>query len=382
MLSSEQQSVLICPKCQHNSLVFNHEAIHCQHCQQHYPITQHIPLLFYPEEPQTSGQAVTEVVKAFYEETPFPNYDDLENVGDLIQKARTSVFLKMLDEQLPFGIKLLECGCGTGQWSIFLSVANRSVFGVDMCLNSLKLAQNFKETHGLKRVHFLQMNLFRPIFKPESFHVVFSNGVLHHTHNPKLAFTSIARLVKPGGYIIIGLYHRYGRLWTDIRRAIFNITGNRFKYLDSRVIDKRINETKRYTWFMDQYKNPHESKHTINEVLHWLTSAGFSFVNSIPRVVLGREFTLTEKLFTPQPPGHAFERFLVESSMLLTNSKEGGFFIVIGKKINKTKQWIDVGLKKTGRGKESKRIYAISGTEIDHINAILFRRNIATLNKL
>ena len=86
-------------------------------------------------------------MKAFYEENPFPNYDDLDSVGSLMQKAKEGIFAKVLDEQLPFGIKVLECGCGTGQLSIFLSIANRSVFGVDMCLNSLKLGQAFKEKY-------------------------------------------------------------------------------------------------------------------------------------------------------------------------------------------------------------------------------------------
>ena len=104
----------------------------------------------------------------------------------------------MLDDQIPTGTRILECGCGTGQLTNYLSIAYRTVVGTDMCLNSLKLANDFKQKNKLDRAHFFQMNLFRPFFKPESFDLVISNGVLHHTSDPRLAFQSISRLVKPG----------------------------------------------------------------------------------------------------------------------------------------------------------------------------------------
>jgi len=47
--------------------------------------------------------------------TSFPNYDDLDSVGSLIEKARRGVFAKLLDDQIPFGAHVIECGCGTGQ---------------------------------------------------------------------------------------------------------------------------------------------------------------------------------------------------------------------------------------------------------------------------
>jgi len=34
---------------------------------------------------------------------------------------------------------------------------------------------------------------------------------------------------------------------------------------------------------MDQYKHPHESTHTIREVIGWLDKAGLRFVKSIPK---------------------------------------------------------------------------------------------------
>ena len=52
------------------------------------------------------------MVKAFYEETPFPNYDDLDSRESLIAKSRQGLFAAALDEQFPDRAIVLEAGCG------------------------------------------------------------------------------------------------------------------------------------------------------------------------------------------------------------------------------------------------------------------------------
>ena len=253
-------------------------------------------------------------------------------MGSLIDKARKGLFAKLLNDQIPFGTRILECGCGTGQLTNFLSIASRTVIGIDICMNSLKMANKFREANDLKRAHFFQMNLFRPSFKPQSFDLVISNGVPHHTSDPFLAFKSISNLVKPNGYILIGLYHKYGRLATNLRRIIFYITKNRLKFLDRLATNKAMSQAKRNSWFMDQYKNPHESKHTVGEVLRWLKSTNFTFIHSIPKTVPFKSMNKSEKLFKPDKLGNLFERFIVNIGRVFTGHREGGSFIIIAKK--------------------------------------------------
>jgi len=323
--------LLCCPSCA-APLEISTNALRCPSCSASFAIDESgIPLLFWPTEWDPATPDVTEDVRAFYEETPFPNYDDFDDVASLIEKARRGMFARLLDEQIPFGARVLEVGCGTGQLSNFLSVANRTVVGADLCLNSLRLGQAFKTQNRLGSAHFVQMNLFRPVFRPGSFDLVISNGVLHHTADPALAFRTLCRLVRPGGYVLVGLYHRYGRLITDARRRVFRAFGDRFQFLDPNLRQMQKSEAKRRAWFMDQYKHPHESKHTIGEVLGWLEQAEFQFVTSTPRSV---PFQSPDdvRLFEQERPGNALERLIVELGMTFTGSLEGGFFIVIGRR--------------------------------------------------
>ena len=238
----------------------------------------------------------------------------------------------MLDRQIPFGVRILECGCGTGQLSNFLGIAHRTVFGTDMCLNSLQLAESFRRSAGLARVFFLQMNLFRPVFHPASFHTVICNGVLHHTSNPLLGFRTLSSLVRPGGYLIAGFYHRFGRLATDLRRRLFRLNGNRWAFLDPRLRKARLGPKRQAIWMADQYHNPHEVKSTIGEVLTWLEPNDLEPVKTIPKTRLSSPFLETENLFEPEPPGYPVERLLLELSQALTGDREGGFFTVICRK--------------------------------------------------
>ena len=198
-------SIFACPGCG-GDLSAAENAVQCGNCGQAYPVEDAIVRLFWPNEWDASKEDVTEIVKAFYEETPFPDYENLETSGDLLTKAGAGHFARLLDEQIP-NVRVLEIGCGTGQLSNFLGIGQRVAYGADLCMNSLRLAEAFRARNTLTRVGFYQMNLFRPPFREETFPLVICNGVLHHTSDPYGGFRSISRPVKKGGYIIVGLYN-------------------------------------------------------------------------------------------------------------------------------------------------------------------------------
>jgi SAM-dependent methyltransferase len=320
-----------CPVCQ-SDLILDGNFIVCEREKHQFEIVDEIPLMFVQNKQNGIGAEVTNKIKQFYEDTPFPNYNDTDNPGVLINKAEKTIFAKLLNDELPFNIRVLEVGCGTGQLTNYLSLSNRHLYGTDISINSLALANKFKKQHSLHRNLFSQMNLFNPIFKDNSFNVVICNGVLHHTHNPYLGFKSIVRLLKVGGFVILGLYNSYGRVMTNIRRMIFNITGNRFQKFDPYLKRKDITGIKKNAWFLDQYKNPHESTHTYDEVLNWFNSAGIEFISSIP-VIGNTPQNLDEfRLFSKKKSGNKFTRFFTQIAMPFTGQEEGGFFIMIGRK--------------------------------------------------
>jgi SAM-dependent methyltransferase len=201
----------------------------------------------------------------------------------------------------------------------------RTVIGADGCVHSLQLAENFRRENDVTGTRFLQMNLFRPVFPEESFDFVVCNGVLHHTSDPYLGFQTIGKLVKRGGFILIGLYNKYSRLTTNFRRWMFRVSGDRMQFLDPQIRVRAANHGRKKAWFLDQYKNPHESKHTFGEVQEWFKENGFEFMNSIPKA--------QGDSFATHAPGMALNHFLVQAGEMLVGGRDGGFFIMIGKRV-------------------------------------------------
>jgi carbamoyltransferase len=324
------EGALACP-CGSGQPLARREAEMVGACGHRFPITDGIPQLYWPHDRVDDPGDVTERVKAFYEETPFPNYDDHDSVRSLIEKARRGMYARDLDAAIPYNANVLEVGCGTGQLSNFLGVSCRRVIGADLCLNSLRLGEAFRSDQHLSRVRFTQVNLFRPPFRKEYFDVVLCNGVLHHTSDPRGGFASLVSLLRPGGYIVIGLYNTYGRLMTDARRALFRITGGAGKWIDPYLRSTPMSAGKQKAWFADQYLHPHESKHTIGEVLRWFDEEGLAFVHGVPSVTNDHDPAGTS-LFAPTARGTAWQHACVQARQVVAGSREGGFFIMIARR--------------------------------------------------
>ena len=95
-------------------------------------------------------------------------------------------------------------GKPTGQLSLFISRYNREIFSIDLSKGSLNLGEKFRKENNIKKLFFLRMNLFKMFFPKKYFDVIISNGVLHHTDNPRLAFIELTKYLKN---FDLSLYH-------------------------------------------------------------------------------------------------------------------------------------------------------------------------------
>ena len=172
------------------------------------------------------------------------------------------------------------------------------------------------------------MNIFDLAIKDESFDVVISHGVLHHTFDARRAFSHVARKVKPGGIVMIGLYNRPARLPTWIRSKLISVFGQKLDY----VVRTRIQDSRKADiWIKDQYYNPHETWHSIDEVMGWFRENGIEYLNTSP-AILGTDSEDKDDLFDATDPGNLYQRMVTQLSWLGTIAREGALFDVIGRK--------------------------------------------------
>jgi SAM-dependent methyltransferase len=253
----------------------------------------------------------------------------VEDFGDLVNRGQKNEFARRLLDAIGYNKLILECGCGTGQLTHFLSLNNNHVLGVDLSLSSLNLAIDHKLRNGLPRSAFAQMNIFDLAVKDETFDVVISSGVLHHTSDARRAFAAIVRKAKHGGVVIVGLYNRFARLPTLLRSRLIRLLGPEIDYvLRNRIRDRRTAEI----WIKHQYCNPHKTWHSIDEVMNWFRENGVTYLNCFPHIIGTASAGESGGLFASTDPGSRMARMLSQASWLGSISADGALFMMIGRR--------------------------------------------------
>jgi ubiquinone/menaquinone biosynthesis C-methylase UbiE len=104
------------------------------------------------------------------------------------------------------GKKVLDSGCGTGFYSLWLSEKGAKVLGVDSSQEMIKVAKEKASSKNLD-VRFLIGDVTRLKMKDAAFDVVLSTLVLTEVKELGKAISEFVRVAKKGGDIIISIQH-------------------------------------------------------------------------------------------------------------------------------------------------------------------------------
>jgi ubiquinone/menaquinone biosynthesis C-methylase UbiE len=173
--------------------------------------------------------------------------------------------------------EILEVGCG-GRASGIIALRDylpRSITAIDLSPENVRLTREatseFQEPHILVSVgNALDLN-----FEDSRFDFVFSNGVIHHTVDMRRCFAELGRVLKSGGYLLIGVYG-YGGLYGRIVHPAGMLAG---KVIPFRWAEKFVNTTgimkAQYTSLLDWFYTPIQEKHSAKEIAAWFAQEGF-----------------------------------------------------------------------------------------------------------
>lgn len=214
-MKKELLTFLVCPACQSDlepdlkELADDGEymsgALLCKQCSLHYPITRGVPRMtithFEKRGPsETFGFEWKKHGQKKLEGTTVFGRTEEEDVDYFLEATQTGP--KGLDSSV-----ILDVGCGSGQLTEGLSklAGAKTVIGVDI---HSAIEYPFQRCRGLPNVHIVQADIFAMPFKTNNLDIVWSNGVIHHTSDPKKSFLSLARLVKKNGRLYIWVYEK------------------------------------------------------------------------------------------------------------------------------------------------------------------------------
>ncbi len=116
------------------------------------------------------------------------------------------------------GKKMLEVGVGAGIDHLQWARAGLNCHGVDLTDEAIETTRRGLEVHGLSS-QLQRVDAETLPFEDNSFDLVYSWGVIHHSENPQKIISEIHRVLRTGGTFIGMMYGRYSlqsiKMWVS-----------------------------------------------------------------------------------------------------------------------------------------------------------------------
>jgi Flp pilus assembly protein TadD/SAM-dependent methyltransferase len=160
--------------------------------------------------------SVSREVRAQYEVNPYPRWHRAPAIGSLpLPRMLRGLFTGLDPAKLaaPDAPEVLIAGCGTGRHAAITAQLQPlgRVLAIDISRSSLAYAMRRCEELGLRNLRFAQADILELGRLEERFDLIESSGVLHHMKDPLAGWRVLVSLLKPGGFMKLGLYSELGR---------------------------------------------------------------------------------------------------------------------------------------------------------------------------
>ena len=156
---------------------------------------------FWNEVPCGTQFANSEVyTKQYYEDIEEHRFSSLPGIFSFAQFTRH------------YGQKVLEVGVGAGTDFLQWVRAGTQAYGIDLTEAGIEHVRHRLSLYGLKAAELRVADCENLPYPDNSFDLVYSYGVIHHTPDTEKALSEIVRVCKPGGTIKVMIYHRHSLL--------------------------------------------------------------------------------------------------------------------------------------------------------------------------
>jgi SAM-dependent methyltransferase len=176
---------------------------------------------------------VSVLVRGQYEENPYPRWVHAASASASITldehlrtQFPTAAFRPLGSNR---GIEVLVAGCGTGRHPIEVAQKYKDarVLAVDLSLTSLCYAKRKTPAPLAEKIEYAQADILKLGSIERTFDLIEASGVLHHLADPTAGWRVLLALLRPGGFMHVGLYSELARRDVVAARAFILEQGYR-----------------------------------------------------------------------------------------------------------------------------------------------------------
>jgi SAM-dependent methyltransferase len=165
------------------------------------------------------SDSTSQLVQSQYEENPYPRWVAIPNSPKTnIRHALKLEFPSFVQPDFLQGpIRMLIAGCGTGrhpiQNALYLSKNhNIEILALDISRRSLSYAIRMARKYGVNNIEFMHGDILDVHNLNKRFHIIESQGVLHHMQHPIEGWRALTQVLEKDGLMSIGLYSKAARV--------------------------------------------------------------------------------------------------------------------------------------------------------------------------
>ena len=180
--------------------------------------------------------AISLAVQQMYEENPYPRYQYADHTPPHFAKQLIEYISLETTISNPFftnevsspssNPNILIAGCGTGNQIINASrYKDAQITAIDISSSSLAYAARKSQEYQMNNVRLQQLDILDANQLQDVYDVIECSGVLHHMEDPAKGLAALNSMLKPGGYIKIGLYSKLARQKVSAARDLIQKLG-------------------------------------------------------------------------------------------------------------------------------------------------------------
>ena len=229
------------------------------------------------------------VNRIYRQKNPSVYFRNSCEIEKFVKNRKEFLFNLKLPEKLFGNSSMIDFGCGTGQNSLIYDELGSNCTLIEYDKKSYHDCLKLFKKYAKNKFRVINKDIFKYKSKGKKYDFVISNGVAHHTKDPKKNINICCKILKKNGFFILGIGNKSGFFQRNLQRLIlYKISNNEediIKYAKI-LFKEHLKRSVKYSGrkidevIFDTYLNPKIETFSLSEIKKIFSKNNLIFYSS------------------------------------------------------------------------------------------------------